>query len=434
MKESTMRDVVARCEEGFAAQITTHQKKMDNMTLHVEHMQDMMSIMESLHTKKNDILSKKDAQIEKLKQELAAAKNPIRATKTPIRATKSAVRITKTPRVTPILPTSRSIVPASKPLHNSTLFNVTEHEASDKVSQAAQPEESQPEVPEASQLEESEASQPEKPEASQPKKSEELQSKKSEELLPDKSEVKQPDDSELKASQSDEPELKLSELEVPELAVSGPRMPEVSEPKIPGVSEPKVPESKVPETTELKAEQAHIPKVVTPTDNACKSKVTTTLATASPATAAGVKITEQEEDYDIVDSFINDSFKLDVSQDISSQPDIFNKEVDIPTQKIIPSSTFISIHEAVSFFQPVYQILNEIAIVESFSVAEVPELIQQALPELPKDQVMSIDCILKTPQDYEPYSKSVDQPFPLSFLFNRWTFLCAIIYVLVQTS
>ncbi|KAI8052663.1 P-loop containing nucleoside triphosphate hydrolase protein [Thamnidium elegans] len=110
MKESTMRDVVARCEEGFAAQITTHQKQMDKMSLDVELMRDMMNIMESAHAKQTDALSKRDAQIEKLKQELSASKT--RATKMPIS------RQTKTPKSSlhpAFIPTIESTkVPLSK--------------------------------------------------------------------------------------------------------------------------------------------------------------------------------------------------------------------------------------------------------------------------------------------------------------------------------
>ncbi|CAO3643581.1 unnamed protein product [Mucor hiemalis] len=122
MKESTMRDVVARCEEGFAAQISSHEKQMDKMAQHVESLQDMMNIMESVQTKQNETLTKRDAQIEKLKQELNAIKvtqlqstamnststSTARATKTPIRATKTPIRQP--------LPTITSPVPAHVPI------------------------------------------------------------------------------------------------------------------------------------------------------------------------------------------------------------------------------------------------------------------------------------------------------------------------------
>ncbi|GAA5803773.1 hypothetical protein HPULCUR_009257 [Helicostylum pulchrum] len=113
MKESTMRDVVARCEEGFSAQITTHQKQMDKMAQDVESMRDMVNIMESAHAKQTDALSKRDAQIEKLKQELSASKSS-RTTKMPIS------RQTKTPRSSlhpAFIPTMESTkVPMSKVL------------------------------------------------------------------------------------------------------------------------------------------------------------------------------------------------------------------------------------------------------------------------------------------------------------------------------
>ncbi|KAI7889463.1 kinesin motor domain-containing protein, partial [Mucor mucedo] len=55
-KETTMRDVVARCEEGFAAQILAHEIQMDKMTLHVKAMQADMKIM-------REVLSERDALI-----------------------------------------------------------------------------------------------------------------------------------------------------------------------------------------------------------------------------------------------------------------------------------------------------------------------------------------------------------------------------------
>lgn len=130
MKESTMRDVVARCEEGFAAQITTHQKQMDKITQEYESMRDMKNILEATHQKQLDALSKRDAQIEKLKQDLAAAKSTTttRATKMPI------LRQTKTPRSTqhpPFTPTPTStspafIIPTTTSLSSPSSSKVTE--------------------------------------------------------------------------------------------------------------------------------------------------------------------------------------------------------------------------------------------------------------------------------------------------------------------
>ncbi|KAI7892347.1 uncharacterized protein EV154DRAFT_480292 [Mucor mucedo] len=52
IKEYIMGDAAARCEEVFAAQIGTHKNKIGKMTLHVEQLQDKLSIMESLNAKK----------------------------------------------------------------------------------------------------------------------------------------------------------------------------------------------------------------------------------------------------------------------------------------------------------------------------------------------------------------------------------------------
>ncbi|CEP09806.1 hypothetical protein [Parasitella parasitica] len=72
--DATMRDVVARCEEGIAAQVTAHNKQMAKMTTSLESMQDMLNVMEAAHDKQQDALARRDAQIDKLKQELSHAK------------------------------------------------------------------------------------------------------------------------------------------------------------------------------------------------------------------------------------------------------------------------------------------------------------------------------------------------------------------------
>lgn len=69
-----MRDVVARCEQGIAAQVISHNKQMAKMTMTLESMQDMVNVMEAAHDKQQDALTKRDAQIDKLKQELSNAK------------------------------------------------------------------------------------------------------------------------------------------------------------------------------------------------------------------------------------------------------------------------------------------------------------------------------------------------------------------------
>ncbi|KAK4512041.1 serine/threonine protein kinase [Mucor velutinosus] len=72
--DATMRDVVARCEEGIAAQVTAHNKQMAKMTNTLESMQDMIQVMEAASDKQQDALVKRDAHIAKLEQELAQAK------------------------------------------------------------------------------------------------------------------------------------------------------------------------------------------------------------------------------------------------------------------------------------------------------------------------------------------------------------------------
>ncbi|OBZ89145.1 Kinesin-related protein 4 [Choanephora cucurbitarum] len=70
VKETTMQDVVARCEEVFAAQVARHQRQMDRMTTTIESLQSALRVRESVNTKQNETLTKRDAYIEKLKREL----------------------------------------------------------------------------------------------------------------------------------------------------------------------------------------------------------------------------------------------------------------------------------------------------------------------------------------------------------------------------
>lgn len=68
-----MRDVVARCEQGFAAQIASHQREMAAMKQHAESMQDMVRVLESVQAKQAETLARREAQIAKLEQDLAVA-------------------------------------------------------------------------------------------------------------------------------------------------------------------------------------------------------------------------------------------------------------------------------------------------------------------------------------------------------------------------
>lgn len=110
-----MRDVVARCEEGFAAQIAAHQKKIDKMALHAESMQDMMNIMETVHAKHKEVLSKRDTQIEELKQEISSIK--LRQVESESLTTLSSSlptpthSFTQTPAYTPLLKTQATQTP-----------------------------------------------------------------------------------------------------------------------------------------------------------------------------------------------------------------------------------------------------------------------------------------------------------------------------------
>ncbi|KAG2194188.1 hypothetical protein INT47_007920 [Mucor saturninus] len=91
-KETTMRDVVARCEEGFAAQILAHEIQMDKMTLHVKAMQADMKIM-------REVLSERDALIADLR-----AKPKTVETSTQTHPTPASHSATQTPPMSDLTP------------------------------------------------------------------------------------------------------------------------------------------------------------------------------------------------------------------------------------------------------------------------------------------------------------------------------------------
>lgn len=125
-----MRDVVARCEEGFAAQIAAHQKKIDKMALHAESMQDMMNIMETVHAKHKDVLSKRDTQIEELKQEISSIKSRQVESESESLTTLSSFlptpthSFTQTPAYTPLLKTQATQTPTDDLLTPAILVAV----------------------------------------------------------------------------------------------------------------------------------------------------------------------------------------------------------------------------------------------------------------------------------------------------------------------
>ncbi|KAI8380474.1 kinesin motor domain-containing protein [Choanephora cucurbitarum] len=70
VKETTMQDVVARCEEVFAAQVARHQRQIDRLATTIESLQSALRVRESVNAKQNETLTKRDVYIEKLKREL----------------------------------------------------------------------------------------------------------------------------------------------------------------------------------------------------------------------------------------------------------------------------------------------------------------------------------------------------------------------------
>ncbi|KAL9537860.1 hypothetical protein MBANPS3_011401 [Mucor bainieri] len=111
--DATMRDVVARCEEGIAAQVTAHNKQMAKMINTLESMQDMIQVMEAARDKYQDALVKRDAHIDKLEQELSQVKASamMRPSKMPVSAPSTSTSASTT---------SSSKKPASNPKKTMT--------------------------------------------------------------------------------------------------------------------------------------------------------------------------------------------------------------------------------------------------------------------------------------------------------------------------
>lgn len=385
-----MRDVVARCEEGFNAQITTHQNKIDKMTLKVEQLQDMLSIMESLNDKKDDIISKKDAQIEKLQQEMTSLQQqrqqPQQRQQHTTRLTpphpKESIQLKglraeenedSRPNKTVSLFVKKFV--SKIPKESSLIARTEEKETQTDVElelQVCQASGMEPEVCQASpmELEVCPAFDAE-PEVSQASPME-LQVCQPFGMEPEvcqavetKHEVcqvaEEPEAYPVDASQSGEAELEVclvdeeseacqteSELEVQELSVSMcPNTPKASD--------------------------------------TCESK-------ATPSSLTTIKG--------------------------NAKPQTF----DIPTQTSITSlsaSSLIPIHEAISFIEPIYHHspTDEIAIVDEDTLKELPELVHEQKEDT-----------------YVPYSESIRQPFPFSFMVNRYTVFCTIMYFMVQLN
>lgn len=121
--DATMRDVVARCEKGIAAQVTAHNKQMAKMTNMLESMQDMIHVMEAASDKQQDALVKRDAHIAKLEQELShvkastmmrPSKMPVSGPSTSTSSSTSKKPATSNPKktMTPSVPSLDMLTPA----------------------------------------------------------------------------------------------------------------------------------------------------------------------------------------------------------------------------------------------------------------------------------------------------------------------------------
>lgn len=370
MKESTMRDVVARCEEGFAAQIATHQKKIDSMTLQVEQTQDMLSIMKSVNAKKDDILSKKNSQIEKLQQELISIQQQQQSTRSTL-IPKPSIKFTKTTGYS-----SKSIIPASKPLHKSKIFHLKEP--------ASQPAVVQPEVSfDTKQLDKMQSEVTlteiqmvpnEQPKKTEITPNETFQPNTSNEIIP-VAETTQPslpkDESLLDSS--------VESILQEEFTLVDHSESQVLQPNI---------EKSVVQNKELRIETKG---TQTDTDKVDETEVLS-LSVSEPKLNQHVSCECKVKDT----SFI-------IQEKETTQV------IDIPTQTNIASS-FISIQEAVTFIHPIYQPIVKI-------------IKDEVLPDLVQDE---------KEDSYQPYSQSIHQGIPFSFLFNRYTVFCSVIYLMVR--
>ncbi|KAI7904782.1 kinesin motor domain-containing protein, partial [Cokeromyces recurvatus] len=72
--EETIKDVVARCEEGYMALIASHQKQVTKMMIDFAATKDTLSVMKALSAQQEESLAKREAQIKSLNQELTNMK------------------------------------------------------------------------------------------------------------------------------------------------------------------------------------------------------------------------------------------------------------------------------------------------------------------------------------------------------------------------
>lgn len=454
MKESTMRDVVARCEEGFAAQISSHEKQMDKMAQHVESLQDMMNIMESVQTKQNETLTKRDAQIEKLKQELNAIKvtqlqstamnststSTARATKTPIRATKTPIRQP--------LPTITSPVPAHVPIPQ--LHTPTKILAVPTVTTTLHPiPQSQSSTPTPSATNSSSTVTP------TPSSSTVVQEDKKTASLDD-------------VSQS----ITLAVQHITEAISTGLQQPPLEEDydmlsscvetvPISDISNAvatifqSVLASTLSKDSETQ-EQIEAPKsaIATALQNAIQSNLlsTSVMSTSSITTdipeftsiheavlfitfpektkgifTCDIAILDEHNEEDVPELMVHIEHQKPQLMEHIEDVDELNAQVDEPIEHIAKE-------DEVEEFDTINEELME-TLEKDMKESLFEEIITAPSANVKDDQILE-ESITRSPiavdPHYEPYSKSINQPTPFLFLFNRWTIVAVTTYLMVQ--
>ncbi|RCH90981.1 Kinesin-like protein kip2, partial [Rhizopus stolonifer] len=412
VNETTMRDVVARCEEGFAAQIEAHQRQMEKMAMNIESMQDTLRVMESVNAKQNETLSKREAHIEKLKQELAASTAAAAAQASSLRASK--VPTTSLSSKQKIID-GLEVKKAQQIKDEQEAIEALKQEKTEALARAQ-------DMAELLKKEKAEALRREQDMAEalkqEQKRIEILRQERNEILKKEQQQI-----NEAMRKDQEEQELKMADLTV---AISSAA--QMITDAISNGMQISVEEDYDMMTTSSVSSAEDVNQAITHT---IENVIAASLSTKSTV------------DTTAITSAIQSAIQSSI---LSSSMSTHSTSASTPE--------FTTIQEAISFIQS-----DPIQLYESFCIVDqdddVPELILQnslqksqhwtteqcqnfeiepIRQDIPYTDRAIVNHDSMTTQDdiYKPYSVSIEQPSVFGFLLNRWTFLFAVVYFFSQ--
>lgn len=391
-----MRDVVARCEEGIAAQVTAHNKQMAKMINTLESMQDMIHVMEAARDKHQDALVKRDAHIDKLEQELSQvkansmmrpSKMPVCTSSGPAISTSSSSSSSTSKKPTTAANPKKTMTPSSSSAPNLDMLTPAIQLATQKITEA---------ISNGLQLD---------------------------------SNLNDDDYDMLSASSSSSTDLLSTAADISTAIHSIIRKVLLSS-------------SSLHTNTMSQHDMDCDTSAIT---NAIQSAVQSAAATetAAPTTPNHTtKFTPIEEAVSFVRSSTSSSFIMESAVFIQQEEPLgSNVKEDAGLPQLVVQEEELDMHsqQDVAFSSSesddVTDVLTEDDDEEQEEFSSVEELVQHVLDKreiMPKNNNKT--KVSPTAPHYEPYTASIRQPSVLPVLFNRWTLFAAIVFVLSQLS